>query len=121
MKDKQLVIATLLLLVSLHTIRCTFALSPLARFLHIIKVPELEKRFENIILRMQNRGNPDGVSDNLNADDTTSGNSPPIPGLRSLSSAGILGERSDPEYSTIDQAVGGGLRSGLFSRLFNKG
>ena len=121
MKDKQLVIATLLLLVSLHTIRCTFALSPVARFLDIIKVPELEKRLENIILRMQSRANPGGVLDNLNGHDATSGNSPPIAGLMSFSRAdGILGRKRDPEFSTINQVVSGGLRSGLFGQLFKE-
>ncbi|XP_076672284.1 uncharacterized protein LOC143371215 [Andrena cerasifolii] len=119
MKDKQLVIATLLLLVTLHTIPGTFALSPLARFIDIIKVPELEKRLENIILRMHGRSNPNGVLDNLNGDDTGLGNSPAIPGLTSFSSANsILGKENDPELSTIEQVTGGRLRSGLFSHLF---
>ena len=121
MKDKQFVIATLLLLVGLHTFRCTFALSPVARFLDIIKVPELERRLESIILRMQNRANPGGVLDNINGEDAASGNSAPIPGLMSVSnSGGIFGRRRDPEFSTINQVVGGRMRNGLFGQLFKE-
>ena len=121
MKDKQFVIATLLLLVGLYMIRCTLAKGPLARFLDIIKVPQLDKRLENIILRMQNSANPGGALDNSKGDDTTSGNSPQIPGLTGGSSAGgTLGGMMEHELSSINQVVGNGACRGPFAQIFNQ-
>ena len=118
MKDKQFVIAILLLLVGLYTIRCTFAGSSMDHFLHI-KVPKMKKHLEDMILSMRNKAKHSGASDNLKGDDTTSGNSPTIPGLTAASSPeSAFGKMTVPGLSTINQVGSSAACSSIFGHLF---